>query len=335
MVVSWVPKGTVAPVDQAGAVDRLPGSADVDPYWRLSTAFLLGYRENSRKAYRHDLDAWWSWCLRCGVHPFDAQRHHVNAWVRSMEEPPDSKPLASSTIRRRLSAVSKLYKYAISVEVLTHSPVDQVQRPKAAEDTQSIGLSSAEVRKLLSAAAARSPLHLALVTLLVYNGLRIDEALSADVTGYTYSSGHRVLRITRKGNKAATVTLAPATASALDGYLDSREEGRTGPLFTSRRTSGTRLPYRTAYDWVGELARAAKLPAADLVTPHTMRHTFITESLAAGAPLQDVQDAAGHKDPATTRRYDRNRLSHDHHPTFAFTARVARAIADDDVESGS
>ena len=55
-----------------------------------------------------------------------------------------------------------------------------------------------------------------------------------------------------------------------------------------------------------------------------MRHTFITEALAAGAPLQDVQDAAGHKDPATTRRYDRNRLSHDHHPTFAFAARVAR-----------
>lgn len=104
-----------------------------------------------------------------------------------------------------------------------------------------------------------------------------------------------MLRIIRKGNKAATVTLAPATAAALDDYLDSREEGRAGALFTSQRTPGMRLPYRTAYDWVGEIAKAAKLPAADLVTPHTMRHTFITESLAAGAPLQDVQDAAGQR----------------------------------------
>lgn len=327
--------GKVVVVDQAGAVDRLPGSADVDPYWRLSAAFLLGYRENSRKAYRHDLEAWWSWCGRFEVHPFDAQRHHVNAWVRSMEQSSSiTAPLASSTIRRRLSAVSKFYKYGISVEVLTYSPVDQVGRPQASEETHSIGLSSPEVRNLLQAAAKRSSAHLALITLLVYNGLRIDEALGADVAGYTYSSGHRVLRITRKGNKAATVTLAPATAAALDDYLDSREEGRTGPLFTSQRTPGTRLPYRTAYDWVGEIARAAKLPAAALVTPHTMRHTFITESLAAGAPLQDVQDAAGHKDPATTRRYDRNRLSHDHHPTFAFAARVARATTEDDLDEG-
>lgn len=326
----WSGGGLVV-VDQAAAVGRLPGSVDLDPYWRLSGAFLLGYRENSRKAYRHDLEGWWSWCLRCEVHPFDAQRHHVNAWVRSMEEPPrGAKPLASSTIRRRLSAVSKFYKYGISVEVLTHSPVDQVGRPKASEETQSIGLSSSEVRRLLQAAEKQSSLHRALLTLLVYNGLRIDEALGADVAGYTYSSGHRVLRITRKGNKAATVTLAPATAAALDDYIDNRSEGRTGPLLTSQRTPGTRLPYRTAYDMVAATARAAKLPAADLVTPHTMRHTFITEALAAGAPLQDVQDAAGHKDPATTRRYDRNRLSHDHHPTFAFAARVARAAADDD-----
>jgi len=317
--------GRAVVVDQAGAVDRLPGSADVDPYWRLSAAFLLGYRENSRKAYRHDLEAWWSWCGRFEVHPFDAQRHHVNAWVRSMEQSSTtSAPLASSTIRRRLSAVSKFYKYGISVEVLTHSPVDQVGRPKAPEETQSIGLSSPEVRKLLHAAGKRSPAHLALITLLVYNGLRIDEALGADVAGYTYSSGHRVLRITRKGNKAATVTLAPATTAALDDYLDTR------PLFTSRITPGSRLPYRTAYDWVSQIAHAAQLPAAALVTPHTMRHTFITEALAAGAPLQDVQHAAGHKDPATTRRYDRNRLRHDHHPTFAFAARLARATADDD-----
>ena len=67
-----------------------------------------------------------------------------------MEEPPlGSKPLASSTIRRRLSAVSKFSKYGISVEVLTHSPVDQVGRPKSSEETRSIGLSSSEVRRLL------------------------------------------------------------------------------------------------------------------------------------------------------------------------------------------
>ncbi len=33
-------------------------------------------------------------------------------------------------------------------------------------------------------------------------------------------------------------------------------------------------------------------------SPHSLRHTFVTEALAAGVPLQDVEDAAGHRDPA-------------------------------------
>ena len=38
--------------------------------------------------------------------------------------------------------------------------------------------------------------------------------------------------------------------------------------------------------------------------PH-QRHAFVTLSLDAGVLLRDVQDAAGHADPRTTRRYDR------------------------------
>lgn len=313
-------------VDQLAAVERLPGRPDQDPYERLAMAFLVGYGTNTARSYATDLRSWWAWCLTCQVHPFDARRHHVDSWVRSMQQPAaGAKAAAPSSVRRRLSAVSKLYKYGIESEVLTYSPVEHVARPKASDDTDSIGLSADEVRALLEAATSRSPLHLALMTLLCYNGLRIDEALSADVTDYTHSSGHRVLRITRKGGKRTTVPIAPPTARALDEYLTNRPEGLAGSLFTSRREPGRRLPYRTAYDMVGQLARAAALPAASQVTPHTMRHTFITEALAAGAPLQDVQDAAGHKDPQTTRRYDRSRLSHDRHPTYAFAARLARS----------
>ena len=41
------------------------------------------------------------------------------------------------------------------------------------------------------------------------------------------------------------------------------------------------------------------------VTPHTLRHAFITAALDAGVPLRDVQEAASHADPRTTMRYDR------------------------------
>ena len=96
----------------------------------------------------------------------------------------------------------------------------------------------------------------------------------------------------------------------------------SAPLFTNQ--TGGRLVYITAYKTVRRLARTAGLAAADHITPHSLRHTFVTEALAAGAPLQDVQDAAGHADPRTTRRYDRTRKHHDNHPTYKLLTHLRR-----------
>jgi integrase/recombinase XerD len=62
-----------------------------------------------------------------------------------------------------------------------------------------------------------------------------------------------------------------------------------------------------------------------IVTPHTLRHAFITAALDAGVPLRDVQDAASHADPRTTMRYDRARSSLDRHATYIVSAYLAGA----------
>ena len=54
--------------------------------------------------------------------------------------------------------------------------------------------------------------------------------------------------------------------------------------------------------------------------PHSLRHSLATEALTLGAPLQDVQDALGHADPRTTRRYDRSRNSLDRSPNYLLAA---------------
>ena len=75
---------------------------------------------------------------------------------------------------------------------------------------------------------------------------------------------------------------------------------------------------------IQRLAAKAEIPAAAVITPHSFRHTFITEALAAGVPLQDVQDAAGHTDPRTTRRYDHGRHNLDRHPTYVLAGHLRR-----------
>jgi integrase/recombinase XerD len=175
----------------------------------------------------------------------------------------------------------------------------RVRRPHVDDDSATVGLDRDELGRLLAAAEADGPRSTALISLLVYNGLRISEALSRDVEHFTYQTGHRVLRLTRKGGKRSTEALAPVTVHALESYL----ERTTGPLFLGRDGTG-RLTRSAAWRLIRRLARSAGIPAADQLSPHSLRHSFATGLLGAGVPLQDVQDAMGHADPRTTRAYD-------------------------------
>jgi len=308
------PIAAARPVVRPAPLQRLPGSLDDDPFHRLAAAWLLGHGGHTQTAYRRDLTAWARWCEQMGVHPLAAERFHVDAWVRHLTTEPQgrtARPASPATVVRRLSAISGFYEFGVhDAEVLAHSPVASVRRPRVSDDSQAIGLTSGELRRLLAVSAKHSPRAAALVGLLTFCGLRISEALGADVGDYGHDQGHRVLKIVRKGGKAARVPLPAPVIRVLDALLADRS---TGPLFVAA-DGCSRYPYKSAYEQLSRLCRAAGLPAG--VTPHSLRHSYATESLRLGAPLQDVQDAMGHADPRTTRRYDRSRHNLDRSPNY-------------------
>ncbi len=115
-----------------------------------------------------------------------------------------------------------------------------------------------------------------------------------------------------------TVPLAPRTARAIDLAIGERMDG---PVLLA--ADGRRLDRHGAGRIVRKTARRAGI--AKTVTPHTLRHAFITTSFDAGVPLRDVQEAASHADPRTTMRYDRARGSLDRHATYIVAAYIAGA----------
>jgi len=159
---------------------------------------------------------------------------------------------------------------------------------------------------------------LALVLLLGFNGLRISEALGANVDDLGTERGHRVVRVKRKGGKSAAVPLAPRTAEAIEALVGDRT---IGALFAT--ASGGRWDRSEAWRTLRRLARSAVPGKANTLHPHDLRHAFVTLSLDAGASLRDVQDAAGHADARTTRRYERARHNLDRHPTYALAGLIA------------
>ena len=285
----------------------------------LAAAFLLGYRDSTRAAYARDLRDWFTWCAAHDIDPLAAQRAHVDAYARTLAEVPDTKGKTRSpaTVARHLSTLSGFYRYAVGEDAVARNPVANVMRPKVGTDTVSTGLDKKELSALIRVAEGDSPRSLALVLLLGLNGLRITEALGSDVTDLGTERGHRILRVKRKGGKTATVPLAPRTADAVDAYMADRT---TGPLFVTR--TGERWHRTEAWRVLRRLAKVAVPNKANTLHPHDLRHAFVTLSLDAGASLRDVQDAAGHADPRTTRRYDRARHNLDRHPTYALAGLV-------------
>jgi integrase len=55
-----------------------------------------------------------------------------------------------------------------------------------------------------------------------------------------------------------------------------------------------------------------------------LRHAFATAARDEGVALEDVQDAMGHADPRTTRRYDRDRHNLDRDPAYVIAAARVR-----------
>jgi integrase/recombinase XerD len=318
----------LAPALPTAAVDRLPRGElgvpelDEDPYWRLVAAFLVECRRaQTRRAYFTDLKAWYAWCIERDLHPLQARRHDVALWARQLAEvpQPSGKAQAPASIARRLSCLSSFYGYGVEVGVLDENPVTNVKRPRVANESMTVGLARDELERLLDAADADSPRSAALITLLAYNGLRVDEALSRDVGHLGHQQGHRVLRISRKGGRDALEPLSPPVERALDTYLDART---TGPLFLDDQ--GRRMYEAQAWRLVRRLARSAGLKSARELSPHSLRHTFATSLDDAGVPLQDIQDAMGHADPRTTRRYMATHQHLDRHATYAFAAWLRR-----------
>lgn len=301
----------LAPATAGVLAERHPD----DPARALAVAFLLGYTGHTRRAYARDLTDWSAWCAQHGPDVLAVRRPHVEAYARSLTE---VRGLASSTVARRLTTLAGFYRYAVAEEVLTRSPVEHVRRPKVGTDSQTTGLDRDEARRLLAAARADGPRSFALVSLLTHNGLRVSEALGADVEDLGAERGHRTLTILGKGGRRAVVAIAPATGAAIDDYLAGRTDG---PLFAT--STGRRLDEPYSLRLTRRLAAAAGLPQAAKLSPHSLRHTAITAALDAGVPLRDVQDFARHSDPRMTRRYDRARGNLDRAASYAVTAYLA------------
>ena len=277
-------------------------------------AFLAGYIGGTRRSYTTDLRIFAQWCHEHDRNLLTVRRPHLELFGCWMEQ----QGRMASTIARRLSTLSSFYKYCQIEEILDKNPAANIRRPKVNNESRTLGLDRNELGALLVQAGLGDVRDGALVTLLALNGLRISEARDADIDDLSAERGHRTLAIVRKGGKHVTIPIARRTGRSLDLYIGDRT---IGPIFLG--VEGGRMDRYCADRMVKRLVKQAGINKR--ISPHSLRHSFITAALDAGVPLRDVQEAASHADPRTTMRYDRARRSLDRHATYIVSTFVAGA----------
>lgn len=308
---------------QTGTTQLERSPADLD---HAARGAFLGSKgnANTRAAYRRDLEALASFLDSLpepyNCEPLRATRQHLDAWRQNMVESlteSGGAAYSSATIARRLSSASSFYSYCTIEGWLPTNPAQHVERPKVSDDSPTLGLDRAQLEGFYRAARDHSARAYALALVLAEQGLRISEALQLEAGEPELEQGHRVVRIKGKGGQRETVPLAPPVARAIEDLrLEVGDDG--GPLFRTR--SGKALDRHDAARLVQLLATRAGIPGR--ITPHSLRHTFVTLSLEAGVPLERVQDSARHSDPRTTRRYDQARGRLDNHAAYTLAGYI-------------
>ncbi|MBK6533696.1 MAG: tyrosine-type recombinase/integrase [Deltaproteobacteria bacterium] len=115
-------------------------------------------------------------------------------------------------------------------------------------------------------------------------------------------AGATLLRLKGKGGSIRELPLNAPAVALLRAWIEERpkhaEDGERALFVSARRT---RVSIRTVERIVQTLRETMGSPKK--ITPHTLRHSFTTQGIEAGAPLSSVSEMLGHASIATTQWY--------------------------------
>jgi site-specific recombinase XerD len=140
-----------------------------------------------------------------------------------------------------------------------------------------------------------------MIELLYATGLRVSELIRVRIDDVVMDAGF--LRTMGKGSKERIVPFGSKAEESIRAWLAVRgtlvADVEEPALFVNYR--GARITTRSVRRLFDGYVRKASLRAG--VSPHTMRHSFATHLLNAGADLRGIQELLGHVSLSTTQKY--------------------------------
>ncbi len=268
-----------------------------------------GLAANTLAAYRRDLARYQEFLGSVGVVRLaDVTDRHVAeflAWLR------EEVALAEASIGRTIVSVRRFHVFCVAEGHTEFDPAGQVAPPRA-PDRLPHALTVEQVQAILAVPDGQDPAGLrdrAILEVLYGSGCRVSELTGIDVDDI--DTERRTLLVTGKGDKQRMLPIGSHAAAAVDAYLVrgrpafSTRGQATPALFLNAR--GGRLSRQSVWTLLRRAADAAQVPE---VHPHTLRHSFATHLIEAGADIRVVQELLGHASVTTTQIYTKVTIDH-------------------------
>ena len=261
---------------------------------------------NTISAYRDDLESFVAFL--CNDY-FSMARDQLelrrvdHLTVRSYLAHLSRRKLSRATVARHLSALRTFFKYLVREGVVEANPARTVSTPKREKHLPQV-MQTSDIALLLEQPDTSTTLgvrDLAFLELLYASGLRISELVGIDIDDLELRA--RLVKVHGKGSKERIVPFGTKAETALRNWLAVRGELATDveeqAVFVNYR--GKRITTRSVRRLFDGYVKQAALRAG--ISPHTMRHSFATHLLNAGADLRGIQELLGHASLSTTQKY--------------------------------
>ena len=271
-----------------------------------------GYSAHTIRAYRNDLQEF------AGLVTDEAEKTETGGQTAALFDPRQVDTLtirgyltvlyrknSKATIARKLSAVRSFFRFLMRQGVIESNPAEGVLTPKQEKRIPAY-LTVDDMFRLLDAVPDARLYDLrnrAIFETLYATGVRISELAGLDTIDLDLH-GKRI-KVRGKGNKERMALLGDKAARAIRDYRErlQQETGialeHGGALFLNKFKR--RLTTRSMARCLDQLVRSCGMRVP--VSPHTLRHSFATHMLDAGADLRAVQELLGHESLSTTQKY--------------------------------
>ncbi len=215
------------------------------------------------------------------------------------------KGYSRATIARRLAAVRSWCRFLCRQGILEVNPATGLRGPRQDRKLPHF-VSREDMVRLLQTPGVDTALGLrdrAILETIYSAGLRVSELAGLDLEDMDLDEGLATVR--GKGKRERLALLGEPAVAAIRAWLPGRAtlcQGRAAALpavFVNK--NGTRLSARSVGRLLEKhLAQAGLDPRT---SPHTLRHSFATHLLDAGADIRSVQELLGHRSLSTTQMY--------------------------------